>query len=150
MECAGFQYIPFRPLRFRTTRADRPAEPTAVGALIRRLRLANLPQLINVVRGDMALVGPKPVRLEFARYLSRLMPFHAHRFAVKPGITGLAQMRVRGSDVMPEELGQIEYDLYYVKEGSLWMDIAIMLQSLRPGASSTIKSAPRIAAQGAD
>ncbi|HZL57342.1 MAG TPA: sugar transferase, partial [Bryobacteraceae bacterium] len=131
-ECAGFQYIPFRLLRFRTTRRDGTAQVTRVGAWITRLRLANLPQLVNVVRGDMALVGPRPVRSQFAHYLTELMPFYSHRFSVKPGITGWAQMHVRGENRVPEESRQIEYDLFYVKEGSLWVDIEIMLESMGP------------------
>jgi lipopolysaccharide/colanic/teichoic acid biosynthesis glycosyltransferase len=133
LECAGFQYIPFRLLRFRTTRLDGTGTMTGVGRIISRLRLANLPQLLNVVRGDMALVGPRPVRSEFARYLTEVMPFHSHRFSVKPGILGWAQMHASGRDQLADECRQIEYDLFYIKEGSLWMDAEIMLESLAPG-----------------
>ncbi|MDE3196945.1 MAG: sugar transferase [Acidobacteriota bacterium] len=131
VECAGFQYIPFRLQRFRTTERDSPRS-TAVGRLVRRLRLANLPQLINVVRGDMAIVGPKPVRSEFAEYLTNLMPFYSHRFSVRPGMLGWAQIHTSRHTIADEAL-QIEYDLYYVKNGSLWMDVEIMLESLAPG-----------------
>jgi lipopolysaccharide/colanic/teichoic acid biosynthesis glycosyltransferase len=133
LECAGFQYIPFRLLRFRTTRLDGTGTTTGVGRVISRLRLANLPQLLNVVRGDMALVGPQPVRSEFARYLTDVMPFHSHRFSVKPGIVGWAQMHAPKKEQLADECRQIEYDLFYIKEGSLWMDVEIMLQSLAPG-----------------
>jgi len=133
LECAGFQYIPFRLLRFRTTRLDGTATMTSVGRIISRLRLANLPQLLNVVRGDMALVGPLPVRSEFAHYLTEVMPFHSHRFSVKPGIVGWAQLHAPKKGQPADECSRIEYDLFYIKEGSLWMDAEIMLQSLLPG-----------------
>jgi lipopolysaccharide/colanic/teichoic acid biosynthesis glycosyltransferase len=133
LECAGFQYIPFRLLRFRTASLDGTGTITGVGRIISRFRLANLPQLLNVVRGDMALVGPRPVRSEFARYLTAAMPFHSHRFSVKPGILGWAQMHAPKSGQLADECCQIEYDLFYIKEGSLWMDAEIMLESLAPG-----------------
>jgi lipopolysaccharide/colanic/teichoic acid biosynthesis glycosyltransferase len=133
IECAGFQYIPFRLLRFRTTRLDGKRTMTSIGRIISRLRLVNLPQLLNVVRGDMALVGPLPVRLEFAHYLTEVMPFHSHRFSVKPGIVGWAQMHAPKRGQPADECRQIEYDLFYIKEGSLWMDAEIMLKSLVPG-----------------
>lgn len=127
VECAGFQYIPFHFLRFRTTRRD--GSITKVGRIIRALRLAKLPQLINVVRGDMALVGPIPVRREFALHITELMPFYSHRFSVKPGILGWAQMHAPRHGVA-DECTQVEYDLYYVREGSLWLDAEIVGGSL--------------------
>ena len=130
VECAGFQYIPFRLLRFRTTRQDETGSVTGVGRVLNRLRLTNLPQLINVVRGDMALVGPRPVRSEFARYLTTVMPFYSHRFSVKPGIFGWARMHVPEGVSLPDECSQIEYDLFYVKEGCLWLDAEIILATL--------------------
>ncbi len=132
LECAGFQYIPFRLLRFRTTRLDGTGSKTGIGRIISRLHLANLPQLLNVVRGDMALVGPLPVRSEFAHYLTEVMPFHSHRFSVKPGIVGWAQLHAPKSGQAADECSRIEYDLFYIKEGSLWMDAEIMLESLVP------------------
>jgi lipopolysaccharide/colanic/teichoic acid biosynthesis glycosyltransferase len=133
IECAGFQFIPFRLLRFRTTRLDGTGTMTSVGRIISRLRLTNLPQLLNVVRGDMALVGPLPVRSEFAHYLTEVMPFHSHRFSVKPGIVGWAQLHAPKTGQPAEECCRIEYDLFYIKEGSLWMDAEIMIESLLPG-----------------
>jgi len=131
VECAGFQYIPFRLLSFRT-RETGGFRTTGIGRIIRRLRLANLPQLVNVVRGDMALVGPKPVRSEFAQYLTDLMPFYSHRFSVRPGMVGWAQMHSPRHQP-DDECRQIEYDLFYVKTGSVWMDAEIMLESVMPG-----------------
>jgi lipopolysaccharide/colanic/teichoic acid biosynthesis glycosyltransferase len=133
IECCGFQYIPFRLQSFRITRLDGTGTMTGIGKLISALRLTGLPQLINVVRGDMALVGPRPVRSEFARYLTEVMPFYSHRFSVKPGILGWAQIHApaRGFG-LADECAQIEYDLFYIKEGSLWRDAEIMLDSLAP------------------
>lgn len=113
---------------------------TGVGRVISHFRLADLPQLVNVVRGDMALVGPRPVRAEFARYLTEAMPFHSHRFSVRPGIVGWAQMHAPKTGPLPDECCQIEYDLFYIKEGSVWMDAEIMLESLAPGRSAPSES----------
>src|SRR5258706_4868092 len=95
VECAGFQNIPFRLLRFRTLRTDGSGLPTRVGRVISRLRLANLPRLINIVRGEMALLGPAPVRRQFARRLTELLPFYSLRFSVKPGLFGWAELHLR-------------------------------------------------------
>ena len=129
-DCAGFQHIPFRLLRFRTTRCDATAHPTTIGKWILRMRLSNLPQLLNVIRGDMALVGPAPVRSGFARYIAEAMPFYAHHFSVKPGILSYTGMHPGAAPPFPEECRQIEYDLFYVKEGSVWLDVRIFLASL--------------------
>jgi lipopolysaccharide/colanic/teichoic acid biosynthesis glycosyltransferase len=142
MECAGFQYIPFRMLRFRTTRHDGTAAVTRVGRLIRKLRLANLPQLINIVRGDMALVGPLPVRREFASYLTGLMPFYSHRFSVKPGIMGWARMHAPRHTVA-DDCRQVEYDLYYIKAGSLWLDMEIVFRMLPGGVGNLWRKGAR-------
>ncbi len=134
LACAGFQYIPFRLQRFRTT--TREGLTTGVGRVLQALHLNNLPQLINVVRGDMALVGPRPVRSEFAEHLSALMPFYAQRFSVKPGLTGWAQIHLSPQEVA-DTRSEIEYDLFYIKESSLWLDLEILLDGL-----SSMKTAP--------
>ena len=126
--CLGFQKIPFLLLRFRTRRLN--GAPTRVGRLISRLHLVNLPQLVNVVRGEMALFGPRPVRHAFALRLTELMPFYSHRFSVKPGILGWAQMHAPRGLAVPAEAQEIEYDLYYVKEGSPLLDCEIFLRTL--------------------
>lgn len=131
--CLGFQKIPFLLLRFRTRRLDSRGAPSRIGRLISRLHLVNLPQLVNVVRGEMALFGPRPVRHEFANRLTHLMPFYSHRFSVKPGILGWAQMHVPWGPAVHGEIEQIEYDLYYVKEGSPLLDCEIFLRTLLGG-----------------
>jgi lipopolysaccharide/colanic/teichoic acid biosynthesis glycosyltransferase len=129
-ECAGFQHIPFRLLRFRTTRRDGTAEPTTIGKWILRMRLSNLPQLLNIIRGDMTLVGPLPVRSEFAAYLAEAMPFYSHRFSVKPGILSWASIHSDEGEAFPDECRQVEYDLFYLKEGSIWVDVQVILEGL--------------------
>ena len=128
-ECAGFQNIPFARLRFRTRRA-RSGELTWVGRVILRLGLVNLPQFLNIVRGEMALFGPPPVRRELASRLRQLIPFYAHRFTMKPGLLGWAQTHRRLIQGIPEETLQLEYDLYYIKESSPSLDFEILLRRL--------------------
>jgi lipopolysaccharide/colanic/teichoic acid biosynthesis glycosyltransferase len=129
IDCAGFQKIPFRFLRFRTFRADGGAGRTVAGKVISKLRLENLPQLINIVRGEMTLFGPAPVRRVFAGWFTRMLPFYGHRFSVKPGILGWAQVHCP-DDGMMGELSRLEYDLYYIKKGSPFLDFEILLRTL--------------------
>jgi lipopolysaccharide/colanic/teichoic acid biosynthesis glycosyltransferase len=129
IETVGFQGIPFRRIRFRTRRTKGSVgSMTAVGRLISRLHLADLPQLINVVRGEMALVGPRPIQVGFAKRLMELMPFYAYRSSVRPGIFGWAQLHSAGQAV-PSEIMSLEYDLYYIKESSPALDIDILIRS---------------------
>lgn len=131
--CLGFHKIPFYLLRFRARRRDGSGSMNSVGRVISALHLVNLPQLINVVRGEMALVGPRPVRADFAERLIALMPFYSHRFSVKPGILGWTQMHVQGEHTPSDESLKVEYDLYYVKEGSPLLDFEILVRSLLGG-----------------
>lgn len=126
VECPGFQQIPFRLLRFRTRGPQ--GERLWIGDLIERFGLANLPQLINVARGEMTLVGPPPVRAEFAERLLELIPVYGHRFTVRPGILGWSQANLRNIP-MPDERLRLEYDLYYVKQGSPSMDLDIFFRT---------------------
>ena len=132
-ECAGFGYIPFVLLRFRTRGLDGSGATTRIGRILTRMHLVNVPQLVNVVRGEMALVGPHPVRREFAYYLTDLMPFYSHRFSVKPGILGWAKMHLDETLMPASECLRIEYDLYYIKEGSPWLDAQILMSMLLRG-----------------
>ena len=146
VSCLGFQKIPFRLLRFRTYRLDRQGPRTFVGEMINRLHLTNLPQLMNIVRGEMALFGPRPIRQEFAQRLTDIMPFYGHRFSVKPGILGWAQMHIRREKVVPSESLLFEYDLYYVKEGSPLLDLEILIRTLLGGAAAAKRETPRVSA----
>ena len=127
IQCPGFQQIPFRLLRFRTR--TRNGDRMWIGDWITRLGLVNLPQLINVARGEMTLVGPPPVRAEFAEHLLELMPVYGHRFTVRPGILGWSQVNLRKIQ-LPDERLRLEYDLYYVKQGSPSMDLDIFFRTL--------------------
>lgn len=133
----------FRMLKFRSMTQD--AEPdgvarwaangdpriTRVGRFIRRTRIDELPQLINVLRGEMSLVGPRPERPQFVRPLTEQVPFYAVRHAVKPGITGWAQVRCEYGASIEGAVKKLEYDLYYVKNHTLMLDILILLETVR-------------------
>ncbi len=104
---------------------------TRVGRFIRRYRLDELPQLFNVVRGDMSLVGPRPERPQFVDELLRQIPCYSQRLAVKPGVTGLAQVKMRYGASVEDAVEKLEYDLYYVKHLSISLDLAIFLDTLK-------------------
>ncbi|MGD1096407.1 MAG: sugar transferase [Bryobacteraceae bacterium] len=120
-DCAGFSHIPFVRLRFQAR--------SPLGRLIRRAGLGGLPQLFNVVRGEMALVGPEPDRREFAALLAERIPYYAHRLSAKPGLTGWAQIHRPGLDV----LLRLEFDLYYIREVSPGFDLEVLARTLFGG-----------------
>jgi lipopolysaccharide/colanic/teichoic acid biosynthesis glycosyltransferase len=105
---------------------------TWVGHWLRRLRLDGLPQVFNIVRGDMSIVGPQPERPEFAAILESQIPFYRQRYCVKPGITGWSQVNFKGYTDVQDAVMKLEYDLYYIKNMSLALDAYILLHSL-PG-----------------
>ena len=132
-----FTIIKFRSMRTDAEIAGRPqwaaeSDPrvTRVGALIRRYRIDELPQLWNVVRGDMALVGPRPERPELVAEIARELPFYEPRRLVRPGITGWAQVYAPYAASIEETLEKLSYDLYYVKHQSFATDAGIMLSTL--------------------
>ena len=129
-ECCGFENIPFLRLRFRTRRPD-GTYPLA-GKLIERFHLTDLPLLFNIIRGEMALFGPRPVRREFADRLTELLPFYSMRFAVKPGLVDWGTTQARRPHERTSVLTEIEYDLYYVKYGSPLLDFEILMRLLLP------------------
>jgi sugar transferase (PEP-CTERM system associated) len=104
---------------------------TRVGRFIRRTRIDELPQLINVLRGEMSIVGPRPERPEFVAMLSEKIPFYAIRHSVKPGITGWAQVRYSYVSSVDDTVKKLEYDIYYVRNRSLLLDILILLETVR-------------------
>jgi sugar transferase (PEP-CTERM system associated) len=132
----------FRVLKFRSMRVDAEADgrpvwaspndsrTTRVGAWIRRLRIDELPQLLNVLAGHMSLVGPRPERPEFVAELARTVPFYSERHFVKPGITGWAQVRYGYGASEKDAMAKLEYDLYYVKHHSLALDLMVLLQTV--------------------
>jgi exopolysaccharide biosynthesis polyprenyl glycosylphosphotransferase len=133
--------IPFTVVKFRTMRVDaeRPGEAqwaspgdprtTRVGAWLRRMRLDELPQFLNVLKGEMSLVGPRPERPEFIERLEREIPFYRARLMVPPGLTGWAQINLPYADSIDAARAKLEYDLYYVKHRSLLFDLTIVLRT---------------------
>ncbi len=106
------------------------ARITRVGRFIRKVRLDELPQLVNVVRGDMSFVGPRPERPEFVARLSEKIPYYRERHWVKPGITGWAQICYPYGSSEQDAIEKLQYDLYYVKNHNLVFDVMILLQTL--------------------
>ncbi len=118
----GLGNRPFTQYRFR------PGQSGA-GKLIRQLHLDALPQLLNVLKGDMSIVGPRPARPEFAAAISRHIPFYRQRHCVRPGLTGWSQLKYRLP--MKDAMAELEYDLYYIKHMSLGLDTFIMFHTLK-------------------
>ncbi len=142
-ERVGWQGRRFTILKFRSMRMD-AEEPgsaiwaeehdprvTAVGRFMRRYRIDELPQLMNVLRGDMSMVGPRPERPEFIGRLTRDVPYYAYRLAVKPGITGWAQVKFRYGATVQDAAEKLQYDLYYIKHMSVRLDGLIALKTIR-------------------
>ncbi len=102
---------------------------TRVGHIIRKGRLDELPQLLNVLKGDMSFVGPRPERPEFVKQLAENIPYYEERHRVKPGLTGWAQIRYPYGDSEQDGLEKLQYDLYYVKNYSIFLDMLILLQT---------------------
>jgi lipopolysaccharide/colanic/teichoic acid biosynthesis glycosyltransferase len=98
---------------------------TRVGQLLRITHLDELPQLLNVLRGDMSLIGPRPERPEFIGELERALPGYRRRLAVRPGITGLAQVQLPADSDLESVRRKLEQDLYYVRECGLWLDFRL-------------------------
>jgi lipopolysaccharide/colanic/teichoic acid biosynthesis glycosyltransferase len=132
----------FFVLKFRSMHSDaeRDGEPrwastgdprvTRTGAWLRRLRIDELPQLFNVLVGDMSLVGPRPERPYFVARLAEEIPYYDARHSVKPGITGLAQVRHPYGASVADAAGKLEYDLYYVKNNSLFLDLLLLVETV--------------------
>src|SRR4029079_14818610 len=104
---------------------------TPLGRFLRRTRIDELPQLWNVLRGDMSFVGPRPERPTFVAILVEEIPFYAARSSLKPGLTGWAQVRYSYGASVEQSMRKLEYDLYYVKNHSLLLDFRILLETVR-------------------
>src|SRR5690606_31397435 len=111
--------------------AQNDARVTRVGRFMRKTRIDELPQLWNVLRGDMSLVGPRPERPEHMATIERDIPEFCLRLAVKPGLTGWAQTRFRYAGTVDELRQKLEYDLYYIRFASIWMEILILLLTVK-------------------
>jgi sugar transferase (PEP-CTERM system associated) len=104
---------------------------TPVGRWLRKLRFDELPQLFNILRGEMLLVGPRPERPEFVKKFESQIPFYGFRHCVKPGITGWAQINYKYGETLDDTIIKLEYDLYYIKNQSLSLDTLIILRTLK-------------------
>ncbi len=117
-------------LKFRTmVKKSNSLEVSRVGRWLRRSHLDELPQLFNILRGDMSLVGPRPKRADQAAMLEQQIPLYCLRYAVRPGLTGLAQIRFRYAHDPYDEMSKLRYDLYYVKHRSALMDLSILART---------------------
>lgn len=136
----GLEGIPFTLYKFRSMQQDAEKngaqwavsdDPrvTRVGSFIRKTRLDELPQLINVLKGEMSFVGPRPERPEFVEQLSQKIPYYRERHCVKPGITGWAQLCYPYGASEQDALEKLQYDLYYVKNKTILFDMIILLQT---------------------
>lgn len=103
---------------------------TPVGKLLRLTRLDELPQFLNVLKGDMSLVGPRPERPEFVQKLTEEVPFYQSRHAVRPGITGWAQVRYRYGSCVDDARIKLEYDLYYIRQQSIYLEVVVLLKTI--------------------
>jgi sugar transferase (PEP-CTERM system associated) len=140
-ERVGLGGRPFSLMKFRSMNVNAEAsgearwaqqnDPrvTRVGAVTRKLRIDELPQVLNVLRGDMSLVGPRPERPEFVARLAEKIPYYVERHCVKPGITGWAQLCYPYGSSEQDALEKLQYDLYYIKNNSLLLDLAILVQT---------------------
>lgn len=104
---------------------------TRVGRIIRKLRIDELPQIVNVIKGEMSFVGPRPERPYFVKQLCVEVPYYYERHAIKPGITGLAQVRYQYGASVEDAIEKLQYDLYYVKNNSLFLDVLILIETLQ-------------------
>jgi exopolysaccharide biosynthesis polyprenyl glycosylphosphotransferase len=133
---------PFLMTKFRTMSRDAESDGqarwsvpgdrrvTRVGRLLRRTRLDELPNLLNVLRGEMSMVGPRPERPQFIEQLEREVPLYRARLIVAPGLTGWAQVNWPYGDSVADAVVKLEFDLYYIKHQSLWFDMAILLRTV--------------------
>ncbi len=139
----GLDRRPYRLLKFRTMRVDAEGEGTPIwasyndarvttlGRVLRRLRLDEIPQFINVLRGEMSVIGPRPERPFFVEVLERQIPYYGLRFAAKPGLTGWAQVNYGYGSSIEDAHTKLQYDLYYVQEMSLFLDLVILLKTVQ-------------------
>jgi sugar transferase (PEP-CTERM system associated) len=133
----------FTVYKFRTMRQDAEAQTgavwagkndprvTRVGGFLRRTRLDEIPQLWNVLKGDMGFVGPRPERPEFVQWLSEKIPYYHMRHIIRPGVTGWAQVRYQYGASVEEAKEKLAYDLYYIKHMSLVFDLFIMFETIK-------------------
>lgn len=145
-ERIGFRGLPFRMIKFRTmldlkavsdceresamTKTD-DDRITRIGRFLRKTRIDELPQVFNVLLGDMSLIGPRPEAMSLSEWYESELPFYSYRHIVRPGITGWAQVNQGHVTDVTDILAKLRYDFYYIKNISLWLDLLIVLKTLR-------------------
>jgi lipopolysaccharide/colanic/teichoic acid biosynthesis glycosyltransferase len=139
----GRNGVVFNCYKFRTMRPDAEADTgptwagdddpriTPVGRILRKIRLDEIPQLWNVVKGDMALVGPRPERPEFVKWLSETIPYYTLRHVIRPGITGWAQVNYKYGSSVEDTREKLKYDLFYIKNMSFGLDLMTLLYTTK-------------------
>ena len=142
-ERVGFRRKPYMVYKFRSMvhDAEKLTGPkwadeddpriTRVGRYIRRFRIDELPQLWNVLKGEMSMVGPRPERENFVQQLEKTVPYYGERFGVKPGITGWAQVNYGYGSSVADAVEKLNYDLFYIKNMSTMMDLLVVLKTIR-------------------
>ncbi|MBM3724355.1 MAG: sugar transferase [Acidobacteria bacterium] len=142
-ERVGLNNRVFKLYKFRSMRADAEKNTgavwatrndprvTSIGKWLRKLRIDELPQLINVLKGEMSMVGPRPERPEFVDQLARQIPYYRQRLAVRPGVTGWAQINHKYGDTLEDTIRKVEYDLYYIKHIAFTLDIYIIFHTIK-------------------
>ncbi len=141
-ERLGLQGKPFRMYKFRSMRPDAEApghaiwatkgDPrvTRVGRLLRATHMDELPQVLNILCGDMSLIGPRPEREVYAAQMEKMYPLYPYRLVVKPGLTGWAQVKCGYGNTAGDERTKLGCDLYYIKQQSFFLDIVIILKTV--------------------
>ena len=142
-ERVGLHGKKFRIMKFRSMKADAEIgvapkwasenDPriTRIGQILRKTRLDEVPQLINILKGEMSFVGPRPERPYFVAELEQSIPFYSQRHVVKPGLSGWAQIRYRYGATLEDAIKKLEYDLYYIKNLSIFLDLMILLETVQ-------------------
>lgn len=146
-ERLGFRGQPFRVVKFRTMRCEEPkADPadarvaamtkeqddriTRLGRFLRRTRIDELPQIVNIIRGEMSWIGPRPEAMALSQWYEREIPFYAYRHIVRPGITGWAQVNQGHVTDLQDVNAKLQYDFFYIKNFSYWIDTLILLRTI--------------------
>ncbi|MBS9719646.1 exopolysaccharide biosynthesis polyprenyl glycosylphosphotransferase [Tianweitania sp. BSSL-BM11] len=141
----GYRGKPFNMLKFRTMRAEQPSSRnretaitrdndvriTRLGRFLRRSRLDELPQAVNILRGEMSWIGPRPEAMALSELYEERLPFYRYRHIVRPGITGWAQVNQGHVSSVDEVLSKLHYDFYYIKNFSPWLDLVIVLRTIK-------------------
>lgn len=140
-ERVGKNGVPFKIYKFRSMVTDAEANGavfattndiriTPFGKFLRKTRIDEFPQFINILKGDMAVIGPRPERPVFVNQIAEIMPFYQTRHVIKPGLTGWAQVKHSYGETIEDSLIKLQYDLYYIKNRSLFLDVNIVVKTL--------------------